>query len=133
VLVNQLELMNTLSTVIVLQIASAFAVMMLYQTIRAFPAELIDSPQMDGDGHVRILFGIIAPNIKLVLASISIILFISTWNKYFWRLLLNRSMDNFMIQIRLQMCLTAQGNQWGPLMAAITLASLPILILYIVL
>ena len=133
VLVNQFGLMDTLSAVIVPQIASAFAVMMIYQAIRSFPQELIESAQMDGASHVRILFGIITPNIKPILASVSIILFISTWNEYFWPLLVNRSMENAVIQMGLQMFLTAEGNQWGPLMAAATLASLPILVLYIVL
>lgn len=133
VLVNQFGLMDTLSAVIVPQIASAFAVMMIYQTIRSFPQELIESAELDGCSHVRILFGVIAPNIKPVMASVGIILFISTWNEYFWPLLVNRSMDNAVIQIGLQMFLTAEGNQWGPLMAAATLASLPILLLYILL
>lgn len=133
VMVNQFGLMDTLSAVIVPQIASAFAVMMIYQAVRSFPQELIESAEMDGCSHVRILFGIIAPNIKPVLASVAIILFISTWNEYFWPLLVNRSMENAVIQIGLQMFLTAEGNQWGPLMAAATLASLPILILYLVL
>ncbi len=133
VLVNQMGLMDTLSAVIVPQIASAFAVMMIYQAIRSFPQELIESAQLDGASHVRILFGIITPNIKPILASVSIILFISTWNEYFWPLLVNRSMDNAVIQIGLQMFMTAEGNQWGPLMAAATVASLPILLLYLVL
>jgi len=133
VLVNQMGLMDTLSAVIAPQIASAFAVMMIYQAIRSFPQELIESAQLDGASHVRILFGIITPNIKPILASVSIILFISTWNEYFWPLLVNRSMDNAVIQIGLQMFMTAEGNQWGPLMAAATVASLPILLLYLVL
>jgi sn-glycerol 3-phosphate transport system permease protein len=133
VLVNQLGLMDTLSAVVAPQIASAFAVMMLYQAIRSFPQELIESAQLDGASHVRILFGIITPNIKPILASVAIILFISTWNEYFWPLLVNRSMDNAVIQIGLQMFMTAEGNQWGPLMAAATVASLPILLLYLVL
>lgn len=131
--INQLGLMDTLSAVIVPHIASAFAVMMIYQAVRSFPQELIESAQLDGCSHGRILFGIIAPNIKPVLASVAIILFISTWNEYLWPLLVNRSMDNAVIQIGLQMFLTAEGNQWGPLMAAATLASLPILLLYLVL
>ncbi|NQV80963.1 MAG: carbohydrate ABC transporter permease [Alphaproteobacteria bacterium] len=130
VLVNDLGLLDTLTGIFLPHIASAFAVMMLYQAMRSFPKELIESAEMDGCGHVRILFGVIAPNIKPVIASVSIILFISFWNEYLWPLLVTRSMDNAVVQIGLQMFLTQEGSQWGALMAAATLGSVPILLLY---
>jgi ABC-type glycerol-3-phosphate transport system permease component len=133
VLVNALGLLDTLGGIIVPHIASAFAIMMLYQAMRSFPKELIEAAEMDGCGHGRILFGVIVPNIMPVIASVAIILFISTWNEYFWPLLVTRSMDNTVVQIGLQMFMTAEGNQWGALMAAATLVSVPILVLYLVL
>jgi ABC-type glycerol-3-phosphate transport system permease component len=133
VLVNRLGLLDTLAAVILPHVASAFAIMLLYQAIRSFPKELIESAQMDGSGHFRILFGIIAPNIKPVLASVSIILFITMWNEYFWPLLVTRSMNNAVAQIGLQMFMSQEGNQWGALMAAATIGSLPILAMYLVL
>jgi ABC-type glycerol-3-phosphate transport system permease component len=68
-----------------------------------------------------------------VIASVAILLFISSWNEYLWPLLVTRSAENSVIQIGLQMFLGEQGNQWAPLMAAATLASLPILLIYLVL
>ena len=59
--------------------------------------------------------------------------FISAWNDYFWPLLLIRRMDSAVVQIGLQFFMTQEGNDWGPLMAAATLATLPILALYLVL
>ena len=73
------------------------------------------------------------PNIRPVIASVAILLFISSWNEYLWPLLVTRSAENSVIQIGLQMFLGEQGNQWGALMAAATLASLPILLIYLVL
>jgi ABC-type glycerol-3-phosphate transport system permease component len=132
-LVNRLGMMDTLQALVIPHAASAFAIMMLYQAIRAFPRELIESAEMDGCGPMRILFGIIVPNIRPVIASVAILLFISAWNEYLWPLLVTRSAENSVIQIGLQMFLTEQGNQWGPLMAAATLASLPVLLIYLVL
>jgi sn-glycerol 3-phosphate transport system permease protein len=40
-------------------------------------------------------------------------------------------MENSVVQIGLQMFMTQEGNLWGPLMAASTLASLPILAVYL--
>jgi ABC-type glycerol-3-phosphate transport system permease component len=132
-LVNRLGMMDTLQALVIPHAASAFAIMLLYQAIRAFPRELIESAQLDGCGPWHILFAIVVPNIRPVLASVAILLFISTWNEYLWPLLVTRSAENSVIQIGLQMFLTEQGNQWGPLMAAATLASLPVLAIYLVL
>ena len=42
-------------------------------------------------------------------------------------------LHQLLIQIGIQMFMTAEGNQWGPLMAASTLASLPVLVIYVLL
>jgi ABC-type glycerol-3-phosphate transport system permease component len=106
---------------------------MMTQAMRSFPGELIDAARVDGASDWRILWRVIVPNLGGTLASLAILIFISTWNEYFWPLLLSRSPENTMIQIGIQMFMTAEGNQWGPLMAASTMASLPILALYVVL
>lgn len=60
-------------------------------------------------------------------------LFISTWNEYFWPLLVTNKADQTVIQVGLQLFLTQEGNQWGALMAAASLACLPIFALYVAL
>ncbi|MFI5012660.1 MAG: carbohydrate ABC transporter permease [Hyphomicrobiales bacterium] len=132
-LVSRLGLLDTLPALIIPNLASAFAIMLLYQSFRSFPRELIEAAVVDGASHWVLLWKIIAPNMGAALASTGILIFVSTWNEYFWPLLVTRSMDNAVIQIGLQMFFTSEGNLWGPLMAAATLASLPILLIYIVL
>jgi sn-glycerol 3-phosphate transport system permease protein len=132
-LVTQFGMLDTLAALIIPHAASAFAIMILYQTLRAFPTDLIEAAVIDGAGHLHILASVIIPNIKPALASLAILLFISSWNDYFWPLLVTRSQESAVIQIGLQMFFTQEGNQWGPLMAASSLASLPILALYLAL
>jgi sn-glycerol 3-phosphate transport system permease protein len=132
-LVTQFGMLDTLAALIIPHAASAFAIIILYQTMRAFPLELIEAAVIDGAGHIRILRSVILPNIRPALASLAILLFISSWNDYFWPLLVTRSQESAVIQIGLQMFFTQEGNLWGPLMAAASVASLPILALYIVL
>jgi sn-glycerol 3-phosphate transport system permease protein len=88
---------------------------------------------MDGARSWRILWQVITPNMRGALASLAILVFISTWNEYFWPLLLSRTPENSVIQIGIQMFMTSEGSLWGPLMAASTLASLPVLLIYLVL
>lgn len=133
VLIANLNWLDTMAALVVPQIASAFAVLLLYQNVKAFPQELIDAARIDGAGHWAILWRVVTPNLRSSLAALTILLFIGAWNEYLWPLLVTRNMDNAVVQIGLQMFLTQEGDQWGPLMAAATLASMPILLLYMAL
>ena len=132
-LVAQLGLLDSLTALVLPHVASALAVMLLAQAIRSFPKEVIEAAYMDGASNWRLLWQVVVPNLGGTLASLATLIFISTWNEYFWPLLLSRTPENSVIQIGIQMFMTSEGNQWGPLMAASTMASLPILALYVVL
>lgn len=128
-----LGLIDTLTALILPHFASAFGIMLLAQSMRSFPQEVIEAAQMDGAHHANILWGVLVPNLRGPIVSLTILMFISTWNEYFWPLLLSRTAENSVVQIGLQMFVTSEGTQWGPLMAASTMASLPILVIYLVL
>lgn len=132
-LVVRLGLLDSLTALILPHFASALAILLFTQSMRAFPKEVLEAARMDGAGGWRVLWEIIVPNLQGMIASLTILVFISTWNEYFWPLLLSRTPDNSVVQIGIQMFMTAEGTQWGPLMAASTMASLPILILYVLL
>lgn len=132
-LVAHMGLLDSVLALILPNIAAALAIMLLAQAMRGFPREVIEAARMDGANNWRILWEVLVPNLRGTIASLAILIFISTWNEYFWPLLLSRTAENSVIQIGIQMFMTAEGNQWGPLMAASTLASLPVLVIYVVL
>ncbi len=132
-LVSSMGLLDSLGALILPHLAGALAILMLAQAMRSFPREVIEAARMDGARSWRILWEVIMPNLRGTIASLAILVFISTWNEYFWPLLLSRSPENSVIQIGIQMFMTSEGTSWGPLMAASTMASLPILFIYIVL
>lgn len=132
-LVANLGLLDSVTALILPHFAAALAVLLLAQAMRSFPREVLEAARMDGARSWRILWEVIAPNLRGTIASLAILIFISTWNEYFWPLLLSRTPENSVIQIGIQMFMTSEGTQWGPLMAASTMASLPILVLYVVL
>jgi len=133
ILVSRLGLVDTLTALVLPNTVSAFAILLLVQSMRSFPTEVVEAAEMDGAGHWRVLWRVVVPNLRAPLAALSILLFISTWNDYFWPLLLTRSANSSVIQIGIQMFLTEEGNQWGPLMAISSLACLPVLILFVLL
>lgn len=133
VLATRLGLLDSLTGLVVPNAAAAFAVLVLYNAMRGFPRKVVEAARIDGAGSLRTLVEVVIPNLRAPVASISILCFISAWNDYFWPLLLIRRMENSVVQIGLQFFMTQEGNDWGLLMAAATLASLPILVIYLVL
>lgn len=133
VLASRLGLLDTLTGLVVPNAVAAFAILLLYHSMRSFPTEILEAARIDGAKSWRILWQIVTPNMGAPIASLAIIAFISAWNEYFWPLLLSRKPENSVVQIGLQMFMTQEGNLWGPLMAAAALASLPILVIYLVL
>lgn len=133
VLATKLGLLDSITGLVIPNAAAAFAVLVLYNAMRGFPREVIEAARMDGAGSMRMLAEVVIPNLRAPIASISILCFISAWNDYFWPLLLIRKIENSVVQIGLQFFMTQEGNDWGLLMAAATLASLPILLIYLVL
>jgi multiple sugar transport system permease protein/sn-glycerol 3-phosphate transport system permease protein len=133
VLVSQLGWLNSLPGLVVPQITAAFAVVLLRLQMKSVPLELLEAGRLDGASNWGVLWLIIVPNIRAGLSTLGILLFISTWNEYFWPLIVTSQMSQTVIQVGLQMFLSDQGTLWGPLMAASSLASLPVLLIYLVL
>jgi ABC-type glycerol-3-phosphate transport system permease component len=73
--------------VIVPQLASAFAILLLRQHLKAFPTELIDAARVDGQSSSATLWRVVVPCLGPSLAALGILLFVSEWNEYFWPLL----------------------------------------------
>ncbi|WP_083473700.1 carbohydrate ABC transporter permease [Frankia sp. R43] len=128
---SNIGLLNTLAGVIVPNLCSALAVLMLRQHMQAFPRELLDAAKMDGRGSWTTLWTVVIPNLRPVLASLSILLFITAWNDYLWpALVLPRA--NSVVQLGIRSFLGAEGDAWGAIMAASGLACLPIFAIYLV-
>ncbi|GIW05739.1 MAG: ABC transporter permease [Dehalococcoidia bacterium] len=133
VLLSRLGWLNTLQGLVVPQLATAFGIILLRQHMKAFPRELLDAARIDGAGSWRVLWSIVVPNLRAPLAALAILYFIGGWNEYFWPLLVSNKPEQTVVQVGLQMFLTQEGNQWGALMAAAALASLPVFVLYVIL
>ncbi|WP_202886959.1 ABC transporter permease subunit [Cohnella zeiphila] len=133
VMISSFGWRDSLMGLVVPNIASAFAVLQLFNTFKSFPRALIEAARLDGASDWKVLWRTIFPNLRSAIASIGILLFITAWNDYFWPLLVTTKMEHSTIQKGLQMFMSSEMNLWGPLMAATTIASLPVLVIYLIL
>lgn len=132
VLLSRLGLLNSVAGVIVPQVSSAFAVLLLRQHLNDFPAELLEAARVDGLSSWSILWRVVVPNLAPSLAALEILLFIGAWNEYLWPLIVYNSPDS-VLQVGIRDMLNVNNVDYGALLAAAGLATLPLLILYLIL
>ncbi|HEX4217725.1 MAG TPA: carbohydrate ABC transporter permease [Acidimicrobiales bacterium] len=133
VLLSQWGLLNTLPGVIIPQLASAFAIILLRQHLNGFPTELLDASAADGQSSWSTLWTVVVPNLVPALAALGILLLVTSWNEYFWPLLVFRNQNSSVLQLGIQTFLSETSTNYGALMAASGLACLPVFVLYIIL
>ena len=109
---------------------SAFSIFLLYQFFRTIPTETIESARLDGASEWRILRQIVVPLSRSALATCALFAFLGTWNDFFGPLLYINDPNRYTMAYGLQQFLGAYGSKWGQLMAASTLFTLPIILLF---
>ena len=86
---------------------------------------------IDGAGDLRTIWSVVLPNMRPVLVALSIVLFVDTWNEYFWPLLVTESPRAMTAQIGIRRFMDAErGDEIGPLMASVVLVSAPVLVAF---
>lgn len=117
---------------IVPQIAGcAFGVMLLRQHVEAIPASLVESAKLDGASHRQILTRVMLPLLAPAVSALAVLVFVTSWNEYLWPLLVASGAGDSTIQVGLQLFQTQEGSEYGPMMAAATIATLPVLLVYL--
>lgn len=133
-MIAELGWFDTWTALIVPNLAFPFGVFLLRQHILSFPKELLEAAAVDGAGPFKALWSIVIPNLGPAIAGLVIVAVIETWNEYFWPLLVTDSDRMRTIQLGIRRFLESDGGEnYGPLMAGVTVASLPVLILFFIL
>lgn len=96
------HLTNTLWVMILPGAVSAWNVIIFKNFFNSIPVELREAAQIDGAGHFRVLFQIVMPLSKPLLATIGLFTIVGHWNGYFNALLYLDSADKFPIQMFLR-------------------------------
>jgi ABC-type glycerol-3-phosphate transport system permease component len=131
-MVNRLKWYNTFAALIVPWASNVFSVFLLNQFFRALPKDFFEAAQLDGCGHVRYLWAVAAPLARPALATAGLFAFLGSWNSLLWPLLVTNSDAMRPIEVGLQTFLQAEGPKPHLLMAASTLAMVPIVALFLV-
>jgi len=114
--------------------AGVFGIFLLRQFISTIPDELLDAARIDGASELSIWWRIILPLSRPALATLAIFTFQGNWNAFLWPLIILDSKDKWTLMLAL-----VRYNQesqysveWARLMAGVTIAVLPLLIVFLI-
>ncbi len=134
ILIKNLGLLNTFPGLVApFFFMTPFAIFFLRQFFLGISKEIEEAAKLDGAGHWRIFFRIILPMSSAPIVTLGILTFINMWNEYFWPLLVGSGDQVRVLTVAIGVfrSQTPQGApDWAGLMAAVLIASLPVLILF---
>ncbi|WP_307815324.1 carbohydrate ABC transporter permease [Streptomyces sp. 7-21] len=129
---NALNSLTTLSLVYAVM-ALPFTIWTLRGFIAAVPMELEESAMIDGCGRAQAFLRVIFPLLAPGLMATSLFGFIMAWNEYAMVLVLNKAPDAATLPLWLNRFQTNFGNDWGATMAASSLFTVPVLLVFLLL
>lgn len=134
IMVKNLGLSNTIWSLIVPYMALnfPFAVMVLYGFYRSLPIDLEESAYLEGCGFFRTYFSIIMPQMKSIISVLVIYLFINSWNEFSLALILITKDSMKTLPLGLSSFYGQYTTNWGLLGAALMIASIPVIIIYLI-
>ena len=136
VLMKDLGLLNSFAGMILPgAFFSAFNIFFLRQFMLGLSNEVEEAAIIDGAGPLRVCFRIVLPMSVAPMATLTLLTFITTWNDYFWPLLVTN--DESVRPLTLALAVFKQSSpqaslDWAGLMAATLVAALPMLLLFVV-
>ena len=129
---SSLKLYNTMSAVIFPIVGWPFGVFLLKQFAESIPGEILEAARIDGAGELRTFTQIVFPMIKPGVGALAIFTFISSWNDYFMQLIMLSSTKNLTISLGIAKMQAENSTDYGLIMAGAALASVPIIIIFII-
>jgi N,N'-diacetylchitobiose transport system permease protein len=132
--VRDLGLLNTLASLVLVQLAFTlpFAIWMMRGFVAAVPEALEEAAMIDGAGRATVLWRILFPLVAPGLVATSVFSFITAWNDFvFARTFIISAKDNQTLPAALLVFFKPDENDWGGIMAASTLMTIPVLIFFV--
>ena len=128
----ELDLLNTYGALIIPFVASVFGIFLFRQFFATLPADLIDAARVDGLGEMAIVWRIAFPHAWPAATAFAIFSVVAHWNDLFWPLIAVSDPDlatppRGILYFRDE----EAGSDFGPLMAATTIITAPLVIAFL--
>ena len=126
------HLINTYGALILPTIANGFGIFLLKQYFQTIPIELEEAAAIDGANRFQILWRIMLPLARPALTTLFLFTFIGEWNDLFKPLVFTTRPELRTVQLALAEFQEQFTSNWSLLMAAVVIATLPVIMLFLV-
>ncbi len=133
-LIVDLGLANTLTALILVYTAQGLpiAIFIFTEFLRSVSREIKDSARIDGLSEYRIFFEVVIPLVRPVIATVAVFSMIPIWNDLWFPLILSPGEETRTVTLGVQQFIGQYTVQWGSVLAALSVAILPVLVMYVV-
>ena len=131
-LMNNLGLYDNIWAVIFPIVGWPFGVFLLRQFAEGIPTEMVEACRIDGASEWRTFTDVMFPMIKPGVGACAIFTFVNSWNDYFMQLIMLMSSKELTISVGIATMQGENSTDFGLLMAGSALASIPIIIVFLV-
>lgn len=127
------KLLDSTIAVIFPTISTPFLIMMFRQSARSFPHDIIEAARIDGLNEIQIFFRMFIPTMRSTYAAAMTITFMNAWNNYLWPKVIIQSDANITMPMLVANLTEGYVTDYGVLMLAVLLCSLPTVIIFFLL
>jgi ABC-type glycerol-3-phosphate transport system permease component len=124
------NLLNSYPGIILPGVVSAFGVFMMTQFFRSLPPDMREAAIVDGAGEFRIFSQIYLPLARPAVATLSLFVFMGTWDQLLWPMIVAPNPDMRTLQVGLAF-VRQQAPVQNQVMAAIVLSVIPVVIAFL--
>ncbi|NKI43438.1 carbohydrate ABC transporter permease [Streptomyces physcomitrii] len=127
---RELNLLDSYAGLIIPAIFNAFGIFLLRQFYLGLPRELEEAAIVDGCGHWRVYWSIVLPMSRPILSALAVFFFLANWNAFVWPLVATNDPDLTVVQLGISTLQNQYTSNWNYILAAATVAALPMLALF---
>lgn len=126
------DMRNTFwALVIPFVLGSPYAIFLLRENFRGIPTELIDAMRIDGAGSLRLLWSLVVPLNRPIIVTLVLITVVTHWNSFMWPLVITSGATWAPVTVATANLQSQFSSNWTLVMAATTLAMLPLVLLFL--
>ena len=126
------HLINSYWALILPTAANGFGIFLMRQYFASLPIELEEAARLDGANRWQILTQIMLPLSRPALVTLFLFTFIGEWNDLFKPLVFTTRPELRTVQLALSEFQEEFTNDWSLLMAAVIIATIPVLVLFLI-
>lgn len=129
-MMSKMGLLNSTLGFILPTISTPFLIMMFRQSARAFPHDIMEAARIDGLSELRIFFQMFLPTMRATYAAAATITFMNAWNSYLWPKVIMTESDSMTMPMVVANLTQGYVTDYGVLMLAVLICTLPTAIVF---